>query len=39
MEIWYSFPVNNLIAPVIYLQVGIGNDVLINLLGFVEADV
>ena len=39
MEIWYSVQENNFLFLVIYLQIGIGNDALTNLIDFFSSDV
>ena len=39
MEIWDSVPMKNFIVPVLNLQIGLGNYVLNNLLGFIDSDV
>ena len=39
MEMWDSVSVINFIVPVLHLQIGIGNDVLNNLLDFIDSDV
>ena len=33
MEMWYSVPVENFVVTNIHIQIGLRNDVLINLLG------
>ena len=33
---WDSVPVKNFIVPVLHLQIGLGNDVLNNLLDFID---
>ena len=39
MEMWDSVSVINFIVPVLHLQIGIGNDVLNNLLDLIDSDV
>ena len=39
LVMWDSVPVKNFIVPVLHLQIGIGNDVLSNLLDLVKSDV
>ena len=39
VEIWDSVPVKNLIVPVLHLQIGLGYDVLNNLIDFIDYDV
>ena len=39
MAMWGSVPVKNSIVPVLHLQIGIRNDVLSNLLVFIDSDV
>ena len=39
MVMWYSVPVKNFIVPVLHLQIGLGNDVLNNLIDFIDSDV
>ena len=39
MEMWYSVPVKKIIVPVVHLQICIGNDILSNLLDFIDFDV
>ena len=38
MAMWGSVPVNNLIVPVLHLQIGLGNDVLNKLIDFIYYD-
>ena len=39
MTMWESVPVKNFIVTVLHLQIGIGNDVLNELLDFIDSDV
>ena len=39
MEMWDSVQVKNFIVPVLHLKIGLGKDVLNNLLDFIESDV
>ena len=39
MAMWDSVPVNNFIVPVMNIQIGLGDDVLSNLIDFIEYDV
>ena len=39
MAMWYSFPVNNFIIPVINIQIGHGGDFLSKLIDFIDYDV
>ena len=39
MEMWYSFPVNNFIIPVINIQIGHRDDFLSKLIDFIDYDV
>ena len=39
MEKWDSVPVKNVIVSVLHLQIGLGNDVLNNLIDFIDSDV
>ena len=39
MAMWGSVPVNNLIVPVLHLQIGLGNDDLNKCLDFIDSDV
>ena len=36
MSMWYSVPVKKIIVPVIHFQICTGNDILINLLDFID---
>ena len=36
MAMWYSVPVKKIIVPVIHFQICTGNDILINLLDFID---
>ena len=39
MAIWDIVPMENFVVPVLHLQIFLGNDILNNLLGFIESDV
>ena len=39
MKMWGSVSAKNFIVPFIHLQIGLGNDVLSNILDFFESDV
>ena len=38
MATWNSVPAKNFIVPVIYLQIGLGNYVLNNLIYLIDSD-
>ena len=38
ISMWDGVPVKNFIPPVLHLQIGLGNDILRNLLYFIDSD-